>query len=88
MNETPLTAAFPTSTVATSRVGFTRKQRRNLLVGLLFISPWIVGFLAFLVYPIIYTLRISFTKYSGFGVPQWIGLGNYQALLQDELFWT
>ena len=89
MNQSPVIATIPT-TPATSvgRFGLTRKQRRNLVVGLLFISPWIVGFLAFLVYPIVYTLRISFTKYSGFGVPQWIGLGNYQALLQDQLFWT
>jgi multiple sugar transport system permease protein len=41
-----------------------------------------------LVYPIFYTLRISFTQYSGFGEPKWIGLGNYQTLLNDDLFWT
>ena len=69
-------------------LSLTRKERRNLRVGLLFVSPWIVGFLAFLVYPILYTLRISFTQYSGFGEPKWIGLGNYQTLLNDELFWT
>ncbi len=70
------------------RFRLTRKERRNLGVGLLFISPWIFGFLAFLVYPILYTLRISFTEYTGFGEPKWIGLGNYRDLLQDELFWT
>lgn len=69
------------------RFHLTRSERRNLRLGLLFISPWIVGFLAFLVYPIVYTLRISFTEYTGFGEPEWIGLGNYQALLQDDLFW-
>jgi multiple sugar transport system permease protein len=66
----------------------TRKERRNLVTGLLFVSPWIVGFLAFLVYPIYYTLRISFTQYSGFGEPKWIGLDNYRALLDDQLFWA
>ena len=70
------------------RARLTRKERHNLRVGLLFISPWIVGFLAFLLYPILYTLRISFTQYSGFGIPKWIGLGNYRTLLDDELFWT
>ena len=60
------------------RLRLTRKERRNLVVGLLFISPWIFGFLAFLVYPILYTLRISFTDYTGFGEPEWIGLGNYR----------
>jgi multiple sugar transport system permease protein len=70
------------------RLRLTRKERRNLVVGLLFISPWIVGFLAFLIYPILYTLRISFTDYTGFGEPEWIGLGNYRDLLNDELFWA
>lgn len=66
----------------------TRKERRNLLLGLLFISPWIVGFLAFLVYPIWYTLELSFTRYGGFGDPEWIGLGNFRRMLNDSLFWT
>ena len=78
----------PIRTGPLGRLSLTRKERQNLRVGLLFISPWIVGFLAFLVYPIFYTLRISFTQYTGFGEPKWIGLGNYQTLLNDELFWT
>jgi multiple sugar transport system permease protein len=77
----------PIRTSPLGRLSLTRKERQNLRLGLLFISPWIVGFLAFLVYPIVYTLRISFTQYTGFGEPKWIGLGNYQTLLNDELFW-
>jgi multiple sugar transport system permease protein len=65
-----------------------RKERRSLLVGLAFISPWIVGFLVFLAYPIYYTLRISFTQYTGFGEPVWTGLDNYRFMLEDDLFWT
>jgi multiple sugar transport system permease protein len=78
----------PIRTGPLGRLRLTRKERQNLRLGLLFVSPWIVGFLAFLVYPIFYTLRISFTQYSGFGEPKWIGLGNYQTLLNDDLFWT
>ena len=65
-----------------------RSERRNLALGLLFISPWLVGFLAFLVYPIYYTFRISFTRYTGFGEPRWIGLDNYREMFKDDLFWT
>lgn len=82
------TVTTPTHEKLPGRFHLSRLERRNLRVGLLFISPWIVGFLAFLVYPIVYTLRISFTRYSGFGEPIWIGLGNYQTLLNDDLFWT
>jgi multiple sugar transport system permease protein len=63
------------------------RQHRNLIVGLLFISPWVFGFVAFLVYPILYTVMISFTRYSGFGEPVPIGLENYQSMVNDDLFW-
>jgi multiple sugar transport system permease protein len=66
---------------------FSPLERRKLALGLLFISPWIVGFLAFTIYPIFYTLRISFTRYSGFGEPMWVGLANYKALWTDTVFW-
>jgi multiple sugar transport system permease protein len=79
--------ATPIQSGLANRFRLTRRERRNLAVGLLFVSPWIVGFLAFLVYPIIYTLRISFTQYTGFGEPVWVGLGNYRDLLNDDLFW-
>jgi multiple sugar transport system permease protein len=71
-----------------SRWRLTRGERHNLVLGLLFISPWIIGFLAFLAYPLYYTARISFTDYSGFGEPVWVGLENYRLLLKDDLFWT
>ncbi len=76
------------ATPSVSRWHMTRRDRRNLLKGLAFISPWIIGFAVFLVYPIYYTLRISFTKYSGFGTPEWIGLDNYRDLVRDDKFWT
>jgi multiple sugar transport system permease protein len=70
-----------------SRVKLGKTERANLRLGLLFISPWIIGFLAFLAYPLYYTLRISFTRFSGFGEATWIGLANYERMLTDNLFW-
>ena len=64
-----------------------KADRRNLKVGLLFISPWIIGFIAFLAYPLYYTLRISFTRFSGFGEATWIGFDNYERMASDTLFW-
>ena len=61
---------------------------RNLLLGLLFISPWIIGFFLFLLYPVLSNFHLGMTQYSGFGEPEWIGLRNYQQLLKDPLFWT
>jgi multiple sugar transport system permease protein len=64
-----------------------RLGRRNFLLGLLFISPWLVGFLAFLVYPIVANVWYSFTDYSGFGEAEFIGLDNYSRMRNDDLFW-
>lgn len=64
-----------------------RNERRNLTTGLLFVSPWIIGFLAFMVYPFYETIRMSFTDYTGFGPYEWTGLENYRTLWSDDLFW-
>ena len=64
-----------------------RQDQRRLVTGLLFISPWLVGFLVFLVYPLLANFQMGMTDYSGFGEATWIGLKNYQDLLTDPLFW-
>lgn len=62
--------------------------RRNRMIGLAFISPWIVGFLAFNLYPTIASLYYSFTEYNVLNPPQWTGLGNYAEMFTDDpLFW-
>jgi len=55
---------------------------------LLFMSPWIIGFLAFNLYPAVATLFYSFTKYDLVGEPQWVGLFNYKFMFTgDPNFW-
>ena len=55
--------------------------------GYLFISPWILGFVVFIVGPMLASLYFSFTQYSFPLTPRWIGLGNYiQAFTKVELF--
>lgn len=61
-----------------------RIARRNLVNGLLFASPWIIGFLVFTLYPLIASLYYSFCAYSGLNRPVWIGLENYRTLFTDE----
>ena len=77
--------------LAPTRVGpwwRSRNERKRLGLGLLFISPWIVGFLGLTLYPLIYTFYLSFTRYGGFLDPQWVGWANYQRLFNDNLFRT
>jgi multiple sugar transport system permease protein len=72
---------------ALSRVTLTRRDRSNLRKGLLFISPWMIGFLTFVLYPLIYSFIMSFTRYSGFLAPVWLGMANYIRLFTDPLVW-
>jgi multiple sugar transport system permease protein len=64
-----------------------KRGRRRLAVGLLFVSPWIIGFLAFALYPFVMTLYYSFTNFNIVKSPQWIGFANYRNLASDHLFW-
>jgi multiple sugar transport system permease protein len=63
------------------------EDRRNLRTALPFLAPWIIGFLAFTVYPIVYSLYLSFTHYTGFGDATAAGFDNYQHMVKDPLFW-
>ncbi len=66
----------------------TGQEKHNLRVGLLFISPWIIGFLAFCVYPVLSSLYFSLCDYSVLSPAVFIGLQNYRDLALDEVFWT
>lgn len=71
-----------------AKVAWSPEQKANLRKGLLFISPWVVGFVAFVLYPIVYSFAISLTKYTGMQTPEWIGFDNYARMFKDPLMWT
>ena len=64
------------------------RDRRRLITGLLFISPWILGFIMFRVYPFLASLYYSFTFYPVLQSPKWIGIRNYFNLFDDPRFLT
>jgi multiple sugar transport system permease protein len=52
-------------------------------------SPWIVGFFGFIVYPMLATLYFSFTRYDLLSSPEWYGIQNYVYMFaKDPAFWT
>lgn len=61
---------------------------RKRWLGYLFISPWLIGFLAFTAYPFLASIYFSFTRYDIVNRPVWVGTINYWMLLhEDALFW-
>jgi multiple sugar transport system permease protein len=61
---------------------------RNLRNGLLFISPWLIGFLCFTLFPFVASLYFSFCDYDILSPPHWIGLANYRELVTDDPYFT
>ena len=63
-------------------------QRREALTGLLWISPWLIGFAIFTVIPMVASLAMSFTRFRPNRWPEFVGLANYiRAFNDDPLFW-
>jgi len=67
----------------TGRVG--RLMRSEAVAGYLFASPWIIGFLVFMLGPIVVSVVFSFCDYDVLHSARWVGLGNYHELLTDDL---
>ena len=65
-----------------------RRSLRREAAGLLWISPWIVGFLAFMLAPIVMSLYYSLTDYNLLEAPLWVGSSNYRRMLGDGVFGT
>ncbi len=62
-------------------------ESRRRWTALAFISPWIVGFCVFTLYPVIASLYYSFCDYDVLSRPIWVGLLNYQDMAADNVFW-
>lgn len=59
-------------------------NRREALAGYLFISPWIIGFVVFMLGAMAYSLVISFSRYNlATNVARPVGTANYALLFED-----
>ena len=67
----------------------TPQEFKQLRLGLLFVSPWILGFLLFTVYPLLASIYYSLTRYDLVREPVFIGAKNYVTLFTtDPHFWN
>lgn len=60
---------------------------RDILRGLLWVSPWLIGGTAFLLLPMAMSLYYSFTDYPILKPPVFVGTDNYLSMLSDPRFW-
>jgi multiple sugar transport system permease protein len=60
-------------------------RRREAIMGYIFLTPWLIGFLVFLVGPMLTSIYLSMTNYKMISSPVWIGLANYERMIADPL---
>lgn len=61
-------------------------MNKDNVVGYVFSSPFIIGFLGFALFPMIVSFYYSFTNYNMISQSDWIGFGNFTRLLNDPRF--
>lgn len=65
----------------------TSMQLREERTGYLFLLPSFIGFVVFMLIPVIWGLVLSLFEYNGFKMPEFIGVKNFINLFHDEYFY-
>jgi multiple sugar transport system permease protein len=84
MTQSTLATSPRGAAVAPPGDGGKARRRREALTGYLFVAPSIIGFLVFVLGPLLAVVYFSFTRYDALTPPEWRGLANYQRLLGDD----
>ena len=69
------------------RHAFTGLRREETIAGYLFLLPNFIGFVVFMLFPILFAFYIMLTDWSLSNEPQFIGLDNFEKMVNDRLFW-
>ncbi|HMP38890.1 MAG TPA: sugar ABC transporter permease [Roseiflexaceae bacterium] len=82
-------AAFPTSGAPrASQRPQGRMAREEERAAYLFLLPWLIGIVLFLIGPIIASIVLSLTNWNIITEPSWVGIANYREMLfEDRKFW-
>lgn len=65
----------------------TRQERRENRAGILFVLPQVLGFLAFVAFPLFFSLYLCFAEWNFIDMPIFVGTKNIEALFRDRIFW-
>ncbi|WP_420176673.1 carbohydrate ABC transporter permease [Luteococcus sp. OSA5] len=63
-------------------------HRDDTPLALAFITPALIGFAVFLLWPTLRGIYLSFTKFNLLTPPEFVGLDNYERMIQDPIFWN
>lgn len=82
--------SLPMPSAQSSGARTVQRQMSDRRIILWFIMPTIILLIVMNIFPLIYSLFLSFTNYSVISdkPPQWIGIQNYTTILSDKSFWA
>ena len=64
-----------------------KRQKRENLFGYVFSAPQIIGFLAFVLFPLVYSIILCFSSWNMFTAPEFVGFRNFEKIFIDRIFW-
>ncbi|HVN16884.1 MAG TPA: sugar ABC transporter permease [Anaerolineales bacterium] len=64
-----------------------RRRLKQTITPYLFLLPFLLGYVAFLIYPLIYSLNLSLYRKQLIGGVTFVGLANYVKVFSDSNFW-
>jgi multiple sugar transport system permease protein len=68
-----------------SRTGLSQRAQEEI-AAYIFLAPWLIGFIVFTAGAMLFSLGLSFFQFDLLSGTKFIGLGNYQQLVNDDLF--
>ncbi|MCQ2741906.1 MAG: sugar ABC transporter permease [Bacilli bacterium] len=63
------------------------RKRREELAGWALISPQVLGFLAFVAFPLVFSIILCFCEWNYIDMPTPVGLKNFERCFNDDVFW-
>jgi raffinose/stachyose/melibiose transport system permease protein len=62
-----------------------RRRRREILSGYLYLAPAVLFIGALIIYPLIKAVQYSLQSWDGVGIARWVGLSNYTQVFTDSV---
>lgn len=84
----PAEVNTPSAGPPTGRASMPKKPRNRHFThtnqAYVFLTPWLIGLIALILAPLLWSLYLSFTDYNLLSSPQWVGLDNYKNLFGND----
>lgn len=65
----------------------TKRQRNENIWAYIFLAPQLIGFFAFVAFPMVFSIYLCFSSWDFVNAPVYVGTVNFEAVFRDQIFW-